>query len=319
MIAPIDGIIPVMLTPFDDEGRIDWEDLEALIEWYIANGSSALFAVCQSSEMASLSIEERVALARFTAKAAGGRLPVVASGHVADDPETQKAELVTMADTGIDGLVLVTNRLDPAQAGAETFRSNLEALFAALPADLPLGLYECPSPHRRLLSDDEFTFCCDSGRFAVLKDVSCDLDVLKRRLALAKGSPLAVVNANAAIAWPALQAGAPGFCGIANNYHPDLYRWLADHGARWPELAGELAAHLTLAALSEAYGYPAIAKLYHQRLGTMKSARCRVIDYDVRQRFWALDAIVDAVIQGTEGFRARIRALSREGGERLTA
>lgn len=308
MLTPITGIIPVMLTPFDADGRIDWADLEALTEWYIANGATALFAVCQSSEMQALSLSERVELARFTVRAAGGRLPVVASGHVANDPREQRAELQAMAETGVDGVVLVTNRLDPERTGGETFRANLEALLAGLPADMPLGLYECPAPYRRLLSDDEFKMCCDSGRFAVLKDVSCDLDVLKRRLALAQGSPLAVVNANSAIAWPAMRAGGPGFCGIAGNYHPDLYRWLADHGADRPELAGAVADFLTLASLSEAYGYPALAKLYHCRLGTMKSARCRAIEGDIRARFWGLDAILDAIERGTEEFRGRIRA-----------
>ena len=309
MIAPISGIIPVMLTPFDPEGRIDWSSLEALIEWYIAKGSQALFAVCQSSEMQHLSIEERVELARFTVQAAKGRLPVVASGHVAHGLDAQIAELRAIGETGIDGLVLVTNRLDPQRKGPDVFRANLERLLDALPADLPLGLYECPAPFRRLLSDDELKFCCDSGRFAVLKDVSCDLDVLLNRMALAEGSPLAIVNANAAIAWAALKAGAPGFCGIANNYHPDLYRWLAEHGRAHPTLSKDLGAFLTLASLSEAYGYPAVAKLYHQRLGTVKSIRSRAIDYDIRERHWALDEVLDALITGTEYFRMMIRTL----------
>lgn len=307
MTASISGIIPVMLTPFDDEGNIDWADLEALIEWYIARGSTALFAVCQSSEMQYLSVAERAELARFTVGVAKGRLPVVASGHVAETPDEQAAELRAVADSGVDGVVMVTNRLDPQRSGPDAFRANLERLMAALPGDLALGLYECPAPYRRLLSDDELKFCCDSGRFAVLKDVSCDLQVVKRRMALAEGSPLAVVNANSAIARAALDAGAPGFSGIANNYHPDLYRWLAERGRAQPSLAKELGDFLTLAALSEGYGYPAVAKLYHQRLGTLKSARCRVIDYDVRERHWALDAILDALASGTEHFRLMIR------------
>ncbi|MBW8838129.1 MAG: dihydrodipicolinate synthase family protein, partial [Burkholderia sp.] len=46
--SSIEGIVPVMLTPFDDSGAIDYPGLERLIEWYIANGSDALFAVAQS-------------------------------------------------------------------------------------------------------------------------------------------------------------------------------------------------------------------------------------------------------------------------------
>jgi len=36
--------------------------------------------------------------------------------------------------------------------------------------------------------------------------------------------------------------------------------------------------------------------------------RCRAIDYDVRERFWALDAVLDKIVSGTEHFRRRIAA-----------
>ena len=55
----IEGIVPVMLTPFDDTGAIDYAGLERLIEWYMQHGADALFAVAQSSEMQFLSLAER--------------------------------------------------------------------------------------------------------------------------------------------------------------------------------------------------------------------------------------------------------------------
>ncbi|MEK9555448.1 MAG: dihydrodipicolinate synthase family protein, partial [Gammaproteobacteria bacterium] len=80
MTNKIKGIIPVMLTAFDDYGGIDWESQERLTEWYLERGSEALFAVCQSSEMLYLDLNEREALARFTVEVVDGRLPVIASG-----------------------------------------------------------------------------------------------------------------------------------------------------------------------------------------------------------------------------------------------
>ncbi|PCJ94223.1 MAG: dihydrodipicolinate synthase family protein [Hyphomicrobiales bacterium] len=310
MSAAIKGIIPVMLTPFNAAGDIDWDDLEALIEWYIAHGSTALFAVCQSSEMQHLSLEERVALARFTVKITAGRIPVVASGHISESRDEQIRELNAISDTGIDALVMVTNRLDPKNQGPKTFKDNFDFLMTHINGDIDLGFYECPAPYRRLLNDDEFLACRDSGRFTVLKDVSCELDTVMHRVKLCEGSPLNVVNASAAIASGALRAGAPGFCGIANNYHPDLYRWLADEGAKHPKFAKELAIFLSFSALTEAYGYPAFAKIYHQRLGTIKTNKCRVINFDVRTRYWALDTLIDQLIEGTEDFRARISELT---------
>jgi len=300
----INGIVPVMLTPFHEDGSVDYDSLERLTEWYIGHGADALFAVCQSSEMQFLTLPERVEMARFVMRITRGRVPVVASGHISTDIADQKAELAAIAATGVDGIVLVTNRLDPEQKGGEVFRASLAALLDALPADLPLGLYECPAPYRRLLSDDEFKLCLDSGRFAMLKDVSCDLPTVKRRIALAAGSGFAVINANAAIARDAMRAGSRGFCGVSTNIHPDLYAWLYRSGDT--PLADELAQFLVMAALFEAFGYPAIAKVYQQRLGTMTSIRCRTITYDVREKFWALDQIVDALARGSDGYRARI-------------
>src|SRR5690606_28820854 len=136
---------------------------------------------------------------------AGGRVSVIASGHISDGLDDQIAELSAMADTGVGALVLVTNRLDPANAGFDAFRASLEAIMRRLPSDLPLGLYECPAPYRRLLSDDEMKLCRDTGRFVVLKDVSCDLETVKRRVALTAGTSFAIVNANAAIAYEAMK------------------------------------------------------------------------------------------------------------------
>jgi 4-hydroxy-tetrahydrodipicolinate synthase len=304
----IQGIIPVMLTPFTEADAIDYSSLENLIEWYVANGADALFAVAQSSEMQFLSLEERVALARFVVRKAAGRVPVIASGHVSETRDDQLTELISIARTGVDGLVLVTNRLDPKGQGGTVFMDNLRHLLDALPADLPLGLYECPAPFRRLLSDDELAFCAESRRFAILKDVSCDLATVKRRVALTKNSPLAVVNANAAIAFDAMRCGSAGFTGVFTNFHPDLYKWLLTHSSEHPALADDLSVYLALAAIAEPMGYPKLAKLYHQRLGTFSCVRSRAVDFDIRERFWALDALLDKIMQGQASFRARIAA-----------
>ena len=311
MTHRIEGIIPVMLTPFTEAGAIDYAGLERLIEWYLANGSDALFAVCQSSEMQFLSLDEREALGRFVVSRVAGRVPVVVSGHISDGLDDQIAELRAAARTGADAVVLVTNHLDPRREGTATFRRTLDALTSTLPSDMPLGLYECPAPYRRLLSDEELRLCIDTGRFALLKDVSCDLPTVQRRIAMAKGSPLAIVNANAAIAFDAMKSGSRGFCGVFTNFHPDLYKWLLVSSDSDPALAAELATFLALAAVSEALGYPALAKMYHQRLGTFESILCRAIDYDVRERFWALDAVLDKIVAGTEAMRAKVGAGKR--------
>lgn len=300
------GIVPVMITPFDNNNAIDWDGYAKLIEWYIDNGSHGLFAVCQSSEMLFLTLEERTALASFTVKQVKGRIPVVASGHISQSMDDQKTELRAMAETGVDAVVLVTNRLASAAEDATIFRSRMQDLLGAIPTDMTLGLYECPAPYRRLLTDDEVRWCAESGRFAFLKDVSCDLDHIRRRLALVENTPLAINNANAAIAWPFLQAGGHGFSGVMNNFHPDLYRWLYDHGKAHPELAAELDTFLVLSAMSESLGYPKLAKHFHRRIGTFANVHSRAVPHDITERHWAVETILDHIVTGADRFRSKI-------------
>ena len=302
----INGIVPVMLTPFTADEQIDYPALAKLIDWYLEKGVDALFAVCQSSEMQFLSLQERVELARFVVQHVDGRIPVIASGHISDDIAAQKEELLAMAQTNIDALVLVTNHLDPRNEGSETFFATLNALLDTLPKELPLGLYECPAPYRRLLTDDEFSWCANSGRFVVLKDVSCDLPTVERRVKLAQGTPLNVINANAAIAWPAILAGSQGFSGVFTNYHPELYSWLWHNGKTQRALADELAIFLSLGAVTETLGYPKNAKIYHQRLGTFDDVTCRVNKDDVLTKFWGLTVILDQIRAGTELWQTRL-------------
>ncbi len=311
MSLPIQGIFPVMLTPFTERDEIDWEGCEALIEWYLARGAQGLFAVCQSSEMQHLTLAERCALARFTVERVAGRVPVVASGHISDSAAGQRAELAAITATGVDAVVLVTNRLAAPDEDSAILRARIGDLVAALPRDAVLGLYECPAPYRRLLTDAELEWCAHSGRFAFLKDVSCDLATVRRRLALTRGTPLAINNANAAIAWPAMLAGGHGFAGVMNNFHPDLYRWLFEHGRGHPELADELDTFLVLAAMCEPMGYPKLAKEYHRRLGTFACAHSRAVPHDLAERYWALDDILDRIAGGADRFRARLPHLAR--------
>ena len=305
----VEGIIPVMLTAFDDRGGIDWESQKKLTEWYLEQGSESLFAVCQSSEMLHLDLDEREALARFTVDIVDDRVPVIASGHIGVTLDEQITELTRIAATGIDCLVFVTNRLDPENLGSQHLFDTVDTLMRELPPDLQLGLYECPAPYRRLLSDDEIAYFAQNPRFVILKDVSCDINTVRRRLELTKDSNLVISNANAAIAYEAMKSGARGFCGVFNNFHPDLYRWLQDESEMHVELASELTRFLVLAAATEGMGYPKLAKAYHQRLGTIQSSFSRAVPEDIFQKYWALESILQQIEEGTEYYRGRIQML----------
>jgi 4-hydroxy-tetrahydrodipicolinate synthase len=300
----IEGIVAVMLTPFDHDGKIDDGSLASLTDWYIDHRVDVLFAVCQSSEMFALSFDERVALSRAVVRQAAGRVPVMSSGHVSASREEQLEELKAVAATGPDALVLITNRLDPENRGQSVFRENLDWLLERLPGDMPLGLYECPAPYRRLLDDDELAYCANSGRFVALKDVCCDLKRIGRRVGIVAGTPLTIINANGSIALAAMKAGSRAYGGVFTNFHPDLYAWMYRSWRTQPELAEELSNFLAVSSVTELMGYPAIAKLYLQKLGIIDTIKCRVIDYDIRERFWwGGEPILDKILAGSDHYR----------------
>ena len=53
-----------MITPYKADGSVDYETAERYVDWYYNNGLTGIFAVCQSSEIFYLTLEERVRLNR---------------------------------------------------------------------------------------------------------------------------------------------------------------------------------------------------------------------------------------------------------------
>lgn len=269
------GVWPVMLTPFTAEGEVDYPALDKLVDWYIEKGVKGLFAVCQSSEMFYLSLEERLGVARRVVEAAAGRVPVIASGHISDDPEDQARELNAMAETGVDAVILITNRLAKEEESDEVWLQNCKELLTHINPDIPLGFYECPYPYKRLLSIDNLRWCAKSGRFFFLKDTCCDMEQIRAKLAAIEGSNLKLYNANTTTLLDSLRLGAAGYSGVMANFHPQLYAWLCDHAGE--EKAGDMAAFLSIASLIERQCYPVNAKFHLGEIeGLPVQTACRV-------------------------------------------
>lgn len=262
-----DGMWPVMLTPFQNDGSIDYEVLGLLIEWYIEKGSSGLFAVCQSSEMFNLSLKERVELTKFIKEKANGRVPVISSGHISYSLEDQIEELNKIADAGADAVILISNRLARMDESDDIMLDNLKTIMEELPKDLPLGFYECPYPYKRILSDKIVEFCAGSERFYFLKDTSCDIDNIKNKIDIIKGSPMKLFNANTATLLESLKIGASGYSGVMANFHPELYVWLLNNWKTHTEKAEYLQDILTMCSFIELKNYPLNSKYYLKEMG----------------------------------------------------
>jgi 4-hydroxy-tetrahydrodipicolinate synthase len=251
-----DGVWPTMITPFSPDGSIDYPTLEKLIDWYVERGVSGLFAVCQSSEMFYLSLKERLELARACVRASRGRVPVIASGHVAETVDDQVEEAKMMADTGVEAVVLIANRFARQHEGDDAFLRNLERFLSGMKDDVLLGFYECPAPYKRLISPKVMRFGVQTGRFGFLKDTSCRMADIAEKLRIAEGSNFKLFNANAATLLASLKAGAAGYSGIMTNFHADLYSWLCANWKAEPARAEELQAFLGFASMIEYQMYP---------------------------------------------------------------
>ena len=267
-----------MLTPFDEQREIDWDSLKKLIDWYIAAGVDGLFANCQSSEMFFLSDAESLQLTHFVLDYVDGRVPVVASGHTACGLSQQIDQLGRMAETGIDSVIMISNRFAMQAESDDVVLTNLKKLTAAISDKVGLGIYECPHPYKRLLSDEVVQWCALSKRFTFIKDTCCQIDTIRRRVELTKDSPLRIANANGQTLLPSLRAGAHGYSGVMANFHPELYVWLCNNWQKEPEKAELLSDYLSTASLAECLDYPICAKDYHLSLGNFKTALSRTRD-----------------------------------------
>ncbi len=225
-------ILTTMITPYKKDGSIDYDTACKYVDWYYENGLDGIFAVCQSSEIFYLSLEERVELNRSVykrAKELDKNFLVVSSGHISDSLEDQVKELNAIYASGTDALILITNRLDINNEGDDVFIANAEKLIAQLPADAKLGLYECPYPYKRLVTPKILDWCLSTGRFYYMKDTCCDANLIKQRCEQLKGSHFKILNANCQTLLETMRNGADGYCGIMCNFHPKLYSWLREN------------------------------------------------------------------------------------------
>lgn len=276
------GVWPTMITPFAENGKVDYAAIPAMVDWYAAHGCHGLFAVCQSSEMFHLTLSERVNLAKAVLEAADGRLEVIASGHISDDLSEQVDELGKMGETGVKAVVMVSNRMAGIDENDEVWMNNTQKLLDALP-NITFGLYECPFPYKRLLTDETTAWCAQSGRFAFLKDTCCDAAQIRRRIQIIQAAakeagvpPLGLYNANSMTLLESLRDGAAGFSGVMGNMHPELYVWLFEQYVSQPQKAEQLQSLLTLLSSLENHAYPICAKQHMIDSGISISLHTRV-------------------------------------------
>lgn len=299
------GIYPVMITPFTADNQIDYNAVDRIVEFYAQGGCHGIFAVCQSSEMFWLTENEREKLAARVVKASAGRMCVVASGHISERMEDQIRELRRIAATGVNAVVMISNRLASPDESDDALIARMKTILDAIPG-VTFGMYECPYPYKRMLTPKVLEAMAETGRFTFIKDTCCDAELIAERIKLLDGR-IQLFNANCATALETFESGADGFSGIMANYHPDLLVWLYENFRAQPEKARKLSSMLSVMSLVEGCGHPAATKYHMNLVGVPMEIRCRSINAD--ERFDKLDRhAIDDLAQIEEVIRKWIKA-----------
>lgn len=222
------GFIPVMLTPFLNDGRVDYDGLSKLTEFYIETGVAGLFANCLSSEMFELSEEERIQVTKHVVEQVNGRIPVVATGTFGGSMEEQAEFVKKIYATGIQAVIAITCMLAEEGESDEVFLANTKRLIE-LTDGIPLGLYECPVPYKRVISSQILKELLPTGRLVYHKDTCLDDQEVALRLKEGEGFKFGLYDAYMVNAVSSLRAGAAGLSCIQGNMFPELVVYLCEH------------------------------------------------------------------------------------------
>ncbi|HEY4108823.1 MAG TPA: dihydrodipicolinate synthase family protein [Puia sp.] len=278
-----------MITPFNLKAKVDLDAVSVLVEFYLAAGVKGFFANCLSSEMYSISEDERLELTRHVVRAVDGRVPIVATGSFGLTIEDKADFTARIYDTGIDAVILITGHFANVEDDDEVLLRNFHKMFR-LTRDIPLGLYECPAPYKRIITPEVFKKLLDTGRLVYHKDTSIDLEKVKAKLDVLNHGDygLEFYDAHTPNAMYSLQMGARGMSSISGNFYPEILVWMCNNATdpqrqedvRW--LQGELSRVDPLIHIA----YPLSAKYFLQKRGlpVRTISRAHALELTIQQK-----------------------------------
>ena len=197
-----DGIYSLMLTPFFEDRSIDYNTYEEYADWQVSQGVEHLFAVCGSSEMKELTLEERLKLAELTVKHKG-ETTVVATANIEPTKEGNLEEIKKMEQTGVDGIVLTTKGMGDNDEKLVEYIRDL-----ASTATVPVFLYEFPGFQPHKMSGKAYGELTKDGLIWGIKDTTCTMEGIQAKIDN-KGDST-IIQANMPYLFDSYVAGARG-------------------------------------------------------------------------------------------------------------
>lgn len=204
-------VITAMITPFDENGQVDWDACGNLIEHLVRHGTDALVVSGTTGESPTLSDEERLELFRFAVEKMRGRGPVLAG---VGTNNTEKTIWLSReaAKCGVDGLMLVLpyyNR--PSQEG---LYQHFKAVASNI--DLPIMLYNIPGRTGVNMTPETLRRLMALDNIVAMKEASGDLTQMTRMLNATDGK-ITLYSGDDKLTLPVLSIGGHGVVSVASH------------------------------------------------------------------------------------------------------
>ena len=214
-MAIFEGAGVALVTPFKENGSVNYEVLESLIEEQIAGGTDCIVAMGTTGESATTSEEEHIQVIRFVCEVVNGRIPVVA-GTGSNCTQTAVELSVEAEEAGADGVLLVSPYYNKAT------QNGLKAHFTKIANSIkiPAILYNVPSRTGVNIAPETIVDLCKNVENIVgVKEASGNFSAVAKILQLS-GGYVDVYSGNDDQVVPMLALGAKGVISVLSNVAP---------------------------------------------------------------------------------------------------
>ena len=217
MTSPmIQGSLPAIVTPMQDDGSLDLPALRGLLDWHIAEGSDGVVVVGTTGESPTVDMDEHCTLIRTTVEHVAGRIPVIAGTGANSTSEAIELAYCARAAGATAHLSVVPYYNKPTQEGLyRHFRAIAEAV------DLPLILYNVPGRTVADLSNDTTLRLAQVPNVVGIKDATGNLE---RGADLVKRAPagFAIYSGDDPTGLALTLLGGQGVISVTANVAPKL-------------------------------------------------------------------------------------------------
>lgn len=211
------GSLVALITPMNQDGSINYEQLHDLIDWHIENGTDGIVAVGTTGESATLPVEEHLAVIEATVKHVNKRIPVIA-GTGANNTVEAIALSQAAEQAGADyTLSVVPYYNKPSQEGIyQHFKAIAEA------TSIPMVIYNVPGRTVVSMSNDTILRLAEIPNIVGVKEASGKIG---SNIELINSVPegFAVFSGDDPTGLPFMLCGGHGVVTVAANVAPKLF------------------------------------------------------------------------------------------------